>query len=96
MTKNKTNLKTGISLSNEINYEEEVNTENQRKYVTVKQLINLPQYEGLFTESSIRFHIFNEKLNGFNRCIIRINRKIIIDTNEFENWIQSHKQGGSK
>jgi hypothetical protein len=58
---------------------------------TVKQL---PTLYPAFTESSIRWLIFNEKTNGFTCCIRRIGRKVLIDLDAFESWIA--KQGGVK
>lgn len=46
-------------------------------------------YPGSFTESSIRWLIFNEHQNGFSRCVRRVGRKILIDLDEFEFWIDS-------
>lgn len=50
-------------------------------------------YSGAFTESSIRWLIFNEKANGFYTCVRRIGRKVLIDLDEFEKWIDLQKQG---
>ena len=62
------------------------------RFLTVKQL---PSYYSAFTENSIRWLIFNEKTNGFCRCIRRIGRKVLIDVIEFEQWI-SEQQGDTK
>jgi len=59
------------------------------KWTTPRKLPEF--YPGIFTESSIRWLIFNEKTNGFSRCIKRIGRKILIDLNEFELWIREQK-----
>jgi hypothetical protein len=48
-------------------------------------------YPGVFSESSIRWLIFNEKSNGFSGCVRRIGRKVLIDLTAFEDWID--KQG---
>ena len=50
-------------------------------------------YPTAFTESSIRWLIFNEKTNGFSCCVKRIGRKVLIDLDQFEAWIA--KQGGA-
>lgn len=52
------------------------------------------QYNGSFTESGLRWLVFNEHSNGFARCVIRIGRKILIDLDAFEEWIADH--GGNK
>ncbi|MBX3708212.1 MAG: hypothetical protein KIT56_00885 [Gammaproteobacteria bacterium] len=59
--------------------------------MTPKQLPEL--YPGVFTEASIRWLIFNEKINGFSCCVKRIGRKVLIDLDQFEAWIA--KQGGA-
>jgi len=65
-------------------------TQSSKRLVPPKQIPQI--YPGAFTESSIRWLIFNEKTNGFNCCIYRIGRKILIDLDFFEDWI--FKQGG--
>lgn len=62
------------------------------RFLTVKQF---PIYYEAFSESALRWLIFNEKTNGFCRCIRRIGRKILIDVVEFDRWI-SEQQGGVK
>jgi len=46
-----------------------------------------------FSESSLRWLIFNENRNGFSRCLRRIGRKILINLDDFEQWID--QQGGA-
>lgn len=56
-----------------------------KRLSTVKRIPEL--YPGAFTESSIRWLIFNEKQNGFSRCIRRLGKKVLIDLDSFEAWI---------
>ncbi len=56
----------------------------------------MPELYPGFTESSIRWLIFNENKNGFKRCVRRIGKKILIDLEQFELWIDEQAQGGSK
>lgn len=68
---------------------------NNRKLSTVR---NLPsQYpDAGFTESSIRWLIFNSSENGFNHCIRRAGRKVLIDLDAFEEWMDNEAlQGGN-
>jgi hypothetical protein len=60
-----------------------------KRYAKVKQFPFL--YDSIFSESSIRWLIFNEKTNGFSRCVRRIGRKVLIDLDEFEIWIDMKK-----
>lgn len=67
------------------------NTSNQTArsvddYVTIRQLVtNNPA----FTEGGIRALIFRADRNGFNSCIRRIGRKILISKSAFSHWIES-------
>lgn len=56
-----------------------------KPFVPVKKIPEI--YPGAFTVSSIRWLIFNEDTNGFKRCIRRIGKKVLIDLEQFELWI---------
>ena len=60
----------------------------RRRFATVREITEL--YPS-FSQSSIRWLIFNEKTNGFSQCIKRVGRKILIDLNKFEQWIDKHE-----
>jgi hypothetical protein len=51
-------------------------------------------YPGAFTEAAVRWLIFNEKENGFSRCVRRLGRKVLIDLDQFESWIDAQASGG--
>ena len=59
------------------------------KYATIKQTAKL--YSDLYTESALRGLIAKSKDNGFDKCLRRIETKIIINLDEFEKWIEEHK-----
>ncbi len=42
-----------------------------------------------FSEASLRWLIFNEKTNGFDQCVRRIGRKVLINLDEFEHFLDS-------
>lgn len=48
-----------------------------------------------FNEGGIRFLIFNKKHNGFDQCIVRVGRKILINVTAFFRWLDE-KNGGNK
>ena len=54
-------------------------------FVTIRQLTTS---NPAFTEGGIRALIFRAKYNGFNRCIRRIGRKILISKSAFSRWIE--------
>lgn len=55
-------------------------------YVTIRQLTTS---NPAFTEGGIRALIFRSKSNGFDSCIRRIGRKILISKSAFSCWIES-------
>ncbi len=59
-------------------------------FVTIRQLTTS---NPAFTEGGIRALIFRAKYNGFNRCIRRIGRKILISKSAFSRWIEEQNEG---
>lgn len=49
--------------------------------------------QGPFTEAQIRWWIFNEATNGLRAhgAVIRIGRRVYIDTDAFDSWIESQQ-----
>ncbi|MBY0293468.1 MAG: hypothetical protein K2W92_09315 [Alphaproteobacteria bacterium] len=50
--------------------------------------IELTTSNPAFTEGGIRALIFRAERNGFNKCIRRIGRKILISKSAFSCWIE--------
>ena len=74
---------------------------SQRRLATVRMLPETKGYEWL-TESVLRHWIFASEDrvgsggavvagNGFARAVIRVRRKILIDLNELDLWIEGHR-----
>lgn len=59
---------------------------NVDDYVTIRQLTTS---NPAFTEGGIRALIFRAESNGFNSCIRRIGRKILISKSAFSHWIEA-------
>lgn len=62
----------------------------KRSLLSVKQFA---EKHTAFSESSLRWLIFNEVQNGFTRAVIRIGRRVYIDETKFFEWAdkqQSH------
>ena len=55
-------------------------------FVTIRQLVTS---NPAFTEGGIRALIFRAEDNGFNSCIRRIGRKILISKSAFSHWIEA-------
>ena len=58
--------------------------EKTKKFVSLKQI---PKLHPAFTMPSLRWIIFNEKYNGASIFIRRVGKKIVIDLEAFENWV---------
>ena len=70
----------------------------------VSDIPNLPGYEWT-TESFLRHAIFNSKDrtgsggtiipgNGLAPAIVRLGRRVLIDLDAFDDWLESHREGG--
>ncbi|MGH8470480.1 MAG: hypothetical protein ACREVY_16385 [Gammaproteobacteria bacterium] len=62
-----------------------------KRFLTIRQTAQA--YPAL-TESALRWLRFNGDVNGFNRCVIAVGRKLLIDTEAFEQWLEGHKVQG--
>lgn len=58
-------------------------------FLTVKQL---SQKYPAFSENSLRWIIFNSKLNGATAFIRKVGRKVLIDEIGFVSWIDCQKE----
>jgi hypothetical protein len=68
--------------------------ETKKRYASVKEIPSI-YGKDLFTETSIRSRIYNDK--AFKRkCVIKIEGKIVIDLDKFEDWIEGHRDEKEK
>ena len=51
---------------------------------TIKQAAS----ETIFTENTLRWWVFQSPENGFDRVIRRVGRRIYVDLEELEGWIE--------
>ena len=57
---------------------------------TTRKLIPVTKWNEHYefpTVSGLRWLIFNEKENGFERCVRRIGRRVAIDEAEYFRWV---------
>jgi len=67
---------------------------HHKRLSTVRNLTNLyPDAD--FTQNSIRWLIFNAKENGFSMCIVRLGRKVLIDLDKLDEWLDSQAVNGA-
>ena len=60
----------------------------QRRLYTIKQLVGI--YPAL-TESGLRSAIFYNQNNFVNQCVIRVGRKVIIDADALDEWLDGFR-----
>lgn len=61
-----------------------------KRYLTIHQTA---QAYPAMTESSLRWLRFNGDTNGFNCCVLAVGRKVLIDADAFERWLEGHRDG---
>jgi hypothetical protein len=44
----------------------------------------------------LRYLAFNAQNNGFNHCLVKVGRRVLIDETRFFEWIDCQKKGGQK
>jgi len=57
--------------------------------MTVRQLAE--KYPA-FSESGIRWLLFNRKTNGLSSAVTKLGKKVLIDNEKFEEWVNSHQE----
>ena len=73
------------------------------RLATISMMVSMPEYRGVFSPASLRHLVFSARDrqnsrgesipgNGLNRAIIRIGRRILFDLDEFDAWIDSHRE----
>lgn len=48
-----------------------------------------------FSEGGLRWLLFNREQNGFNRCVVRIGRRVLIDECELVAWLRSQREASA-
>lgn len=62
---------------------------------TVAQMVE--QYPHLFkSEASLRWLIFNAETNGFDTCLVRMGRRVFIDTQAVTTWLANGGKAEAK
>ena len=57
--------------------------------VTVSQLVASRPY---MTESAARWLLFNRAQNGLNKAVVKIGKKVLIDEESFDKWVEEHRE----
>lgn len=62
---------------------------NQSQYLTVAQTAE--KYP-CFTVAGLRWQLFNRVTTGFDRCVVRAGRRVLIDEAEFVAWLRDQRE----
>jgi hypothetical protein len=60
--------------------------------ISMKTVKQLAEERPFFTESSLRWMLFNRSQNGLNAAVIKIGKKILIDETKFDKWVDKHRE----
>ncbi len=66
------------------------------KLRTVQQIVDASRPVGIdtvpaITEGSLRWLIFNAEENGLNQALVRVGRRVLIDVDAFNAWLESRR-----
>lgn len=74
----------------------EANQFNKPKDKRFIPVTNWPQYHSWPPIGGLRHLIFHEKTNGFDKCVIRAGRRVLIDESAFLQWLESQREDSCK
>lgn len=62
------------------------------KLRTIRQLSAELQGTGGFSESSLRWIMFNRDTNGFGKAVVKVGRRVFVDVDRFNAWLESQRK----
>ena len=62
---------------------------NSPQYLTVVQTA---ERFPCFTVAALRWQLFNRATTGFDRCVVRTGRRVLIDEAEFVAWLRDQRE----
>lgn len=66
-----------------------LNKPSDKRFIPVT---HWPQYHSWPPLGGLRHLIFHANSNGFNKCLIRAGRRVLIDEGAFMEWLESKKE----
>ena len=61
----------------------------------LRTLRQLAERNPAFSESALRWHVFNAKRNGLDSSIVRVGRRVLIDEQAFSRWLERRSEAQS-
>ena len=60
-------------------------------YEHLRSVRQLAEANPAFTEASIHWLVFNAKDNGFDEVIVRVGRRVLLDIDRFNKWLEERR-----
>lgn len=61
----------------------------------LRSVRQLSQENPVFSEASLRWLIFNSKQNGLDVALVRVGRRVLINKQRFNEWLQQRHSKGA-
>jgi hypothetical protein len=62
------------------------------RYTDLRTIKQLAQQNPAFTEASLRWLVFNARQNGLDAAIVRIGRRVLIDVQKLDAWLEARRE----
>jgi hypothetical protein len=58
--------------------------------LTLKQTVERYPF---FTLGGLQWQVFHRNTNGLAKAVIKMRKRVLIDVDQFENWLESKREG---
>ncbi len=65
------------------------------RYTDLRTIKQLAQENPAFTEASLRWLVFNARQNGLEAAIVRVGRRVLIDSQKLDAWLEGRREARS-
>jgi hypothetical protein len=65
------------------------------RYTDLRTIKQLAQENPAFTEASLRWLVFNARQNGLDAAIVRVGRRVLIDIQRLDAWLEARREARS-
>jgi hypothetical protein len=62
------------------------------QYTNLRTIKQLAQENPAFTEASLRWLVFNARQNGLDAAIVRGGRRVLIDLQKLDAWLEARRE----
>lgn len=64
------------------------------RFLDVAAVAASPEYP--LTEGGLRWLLFNREQNGFDRCVVRVGRRVFIDEAQLVAWLRAQNEAAGR